>query len=124
MSVPLLDQLLDSFDAALTEEISTLEAHAVTGAFVSGSSAPQAFQRNLTVDNLALAPEEKTPDPVDDAQPLISSIHLLHRLKERLQAIGQHLRQIILSSPVEVRLFGQPQAGPRLLFAESVFLAF
>ena len=104
MSVPSLDQLLDSFDAALTKEISTLEAHSVTEAsFVSKSSTPQASQRNLTVQNLALVPEEETPDPVEETQPLISSVYLLRQLQERLQVIARN--PDVWSTPLALKAF-------------------
>ncbi len=90
MSVPSPDHLLHSFDAALTEEISRLQAHAGTLSSVATSTAPHTSHRNPTIENLALAAQEDNPDPVDDAQPLVSSVHLLLRLRERLQVIARN----------------------------------
>jgi len=103
MSVPSLDHLLHSFDAALTEEISKLEAHVGACSSVATSSTPHVSHRSPTIENLALAPQEDNPDSADDAQPLISSVHLLERLQERLQTIARHPKD--WSTPLALKAF-------------------
>lgn len=90
MSVPSLDHLLRSFDAALTEEISVLHATAVTSSSFPDSSSPPTFHHHPTSHNLAIMPEEEPPEPVEDVTPLVSSVDLLRRLQERLRLIGRN----------------------------------
>ncbi|GJL61677.1 MAG: hypothetical protein NPIRA04_03310 [Nitrospirales bacterium] len=90
MSVPSLDQLLHSFDAALTDEIAVLHDTAARSSSSPVTSSHRPSQDCPTSHNLALHPEEEIPEPVEEVRPLVTSVDLLHRLQERLHVIGRH----------------------------------
>ena len=90
MSVPSIDHFLHSFDAALAEEIKALQATSSTSSPFPNSPQGHAPDDCPTSHNLALLPEEETPEPIDEALPLVSSVHLLRRLQERLQLIRRN----------------------------------